>query len=403
MITLQDVVKAAYEGSPFWKQRLDGAGISPARVESVEDLSVLPVLRKDMLPGIQGNSKPFGEMITRKSSELARIFLSPGPIYDPQAQDGDYWRFSEALREAGFRQGDIVQNTFSYHLSPAGFMFDQALRNLEITVIPAGVGNTELQVQVMKECGITGYVGTPSFLITLLEKAQEAGWQPDRDLSLEKALFTAERLRPEWKEQFAQMGISPFETYGTADAGCIAYQTREGHGLKVTDTAIVQICDPATGEPIEDADRIGEIVITLLDPVYPLIRFGTGDLSQWVTGHVGERILGVLGRAGDGVKVRGMFVHLQQLEAVFNPYQELSYFQAVVTQDSHRDQLTIYLEPAHEGKQVYQGNESNRISYVADQLLHRLKEVIRVTPQIAWVQPGTIDRQQPQLMDKRKW
>lgn len=392
MIDLNVWLEEVYRTSPFWRGRLDEAGIVPSQIHGIDDLRALPVLRKDQLPGLQKEDYPFAGMTTVPAYRMARIFMSPGPIYDPQGSDHDFWRFGDALRAAGFAQGDIVQNTFSYHFSPAGFMFDGALRSLGIAVIPAGTGNTELQVQALKDCKVTGYVGTPSFLVSLLEKVKEKGWSVKQDLSLRKAFFTAERLLPEWRESFMQQGISVFDGYGTADAGCIAYQTEDGPGLKVTESLFVELCDPATGEQIS-GEEIGEIVVTLPDGHYPLIRFGTGDLSRWVAGYEGERVVGVVGRVGDGVKVRGMFVHLQQLVGVMERFPQISWFQALVTREGNRDLLTIYVEPTG-------GTTDDNLT---DALIFRLKDMIRVTPEIKWVERGSLDRKQPRLVDQREW
>lgn len=389
--TLQEIIQYAYQHAEGWKKRLDECGVKPDEIKEADDLVRIPVLRKDRLPEVQRNHYPFGGLATAGASQMARIFMSPGPIYDPQAVDGDYWRFSEALSAAGFGEGDIVQNTFSYHLSPAGFMFDSALRKLGAAVVPAGVGNSELQVQIMKDVGVTGFVGTPSYLAALLEKAEELGMDPARDFRLNKAFFTAEKLSSSLRQQFESLGISVSEGYGTADAGCIAYQTGDEAGLKVTPSAIVQICDTETGEPIRSHGEMGEVVVTLLDKAYPLIRFGTGDLSAWVEGKEGDRIVGVLGRVGDGVKVRGMFVHKQQIDSVIKEFPEVEYYQAVVTREDHRDQFTLQVECG------------NMASFDEENLLKRLKDVLRVTPSIVQVESGSLDRDETQLVDRRKW
>lgn len=389
-LLLQEVVRHAYEHSSGWRDRFQLFGVKPQDIVEEEDLAKIPVLRKENLPDIQKTSLPFGNLTTLKAQRMIRIFMSPGPIYDPQAEEGDYWRFADALKQAGFGPGDIVQNTFSYHLSPAGFMFDSALRSLGCTVIPAGVGNSDLQIQLMSDCGVTGYVGTPSFLAALLEKASDLGISVPETLRLEKAFFTAEMLPPSLRKQLEGFGMRVSEGYGTADIGCIAYQTDRELGLKVRDTIFLQICDPETGAPIYNSD-VGEIVVTLLDKSYPLIRFGTGDLSKWVEGKPGERIAGVLGRVGDGVKVRGMFVHQQQMHKVMKVFPEIEHFQAVVSREGVHDQLNIRLESV------------NETSALKEILALRLKESLRVTPELTFVPPGTIDRSEKQLVDVRRW
>ncbi|MEW9671003.1 phenylacetate--CoA ligase family protein [Ammoniphilus sp. 3BR4] len=385
---LQEVIRHAYENSTGWKQRLDEAGVGPADIEEEEDLTKIPVLRKESLPMLQKGALPFGGLTTLEAQRMVRIFMSPGPIYDPQAEEGDFWRFGEALQAAGFGTGDIVQNTFSYHLSPAGFMFDSALRSLGCTVIPAGVGNTDLQLQLIQDCGVTGYVGTPSFLATLLEKAKEKGLEIIESMRLEKAFFTAEPLLTSLRKQFESYGIQVSEGYGTADIGCIAYQMGKDSGLKVRDTIFLQICDPETGVPICNSD-VGEIVVTLLDKSYPLIRFGTGDLSRWVEGRQGERIAGVVGRVGDGVKVRGMFVYQQQIARVLRGFAEIEHFDALVSREGLRDTLMIRLETR------------NVSPSFMEMLTRLLKEELRVTPEVEFVPIGALDRGAKQLKDVR--
>ena len=385
MSSIHEVVSYAFEHADGFKRLMLHAGLSPEEISSESDLEKIPVLKKDSLPELQSNFSPFGGFSTIPSSKMARIFMSPGPIYDPQTKEDDFWRFSEALQAAGFDEGDIVQNTFSYHLSPAGFMFDSALRKLGATVIPAGTGNRELQIQVMKDLQVTGYVGTPSFFAILLDAAVEKGWTFGEELLINKVFFTAEMTSSEMRRKCFEHGIEVYEGYGTADCGCIAFEDKEGPGLKVTESAIVQICDPHTGETVKSGE--GEIVVTLFDKSYPLIRFGTGDLSCWVDGYEGMRIRGVLGRVSDGVKVKGMFVREKQLASVLES-EGLHSFQAIVTRSGNQDQLEIVIESI---------NELN------DNLVSRLQDVIRVTPVIKRVSIGSIKKNEKLLVDQRKF
>lgn len=383
MSSLQEIILYAYENSVGFKQLMEDAGLSLNDITNDEDLVKIPVLKKDKLPELQRESLPFAGFSTIPLNEMARIFMSPGPIYDPQADENDFWRFSEALQAAGFAKGDIVQNTFSYHLSPAGFMFDSALRKLGATVIPAGTGNRELQIQVMKDLKVTGYVGTPSFFAILLDAIADKGWENGKDLNLNKAFFTAEMLTTELRKRCAENGIEVFEGYGTADCGCIAFEDKKGPGLKLTASAIVQICDPLTGADVESGE--GEVVVTLFDKNYPLIRFGTGDLSRWVEGYEGKRIAGVLGRVSDGVKVKGMFVREKQLANVLEQ-EGFTAFRAIVYQVQNQDQLEIFIE-----------SETD----LSDQLVSRLKDVIRVTPIVTRVNVGSLNKNGKLLVDER--
>ncbi|MDI6880154.1 MAG: AMP-binding protein [Desulfitobacteriaceae bacterium] len=370
--------------SPFWRERLKD-----------KPFAEISVLKKGELPAIQQQKLPFGGLLTVPEYEAARIFLSPGPIYDVQGTDGDFWRFAEALEVAGFGPGDIVQNTFSYHLSPAGMMFDAALRKLGATVIPAGIGNTELQVQVLRDCRVTGYVGTPSFLATLLERAGKEEYQFGHELKLNKAFFTAEKLAPALRRVWQEAGLSVFEGYGTADAGLIAYEDGVNPGLKVAASVYLEICDPETGKPLpQGADGIGEVIVTVLDKTYPLIRFGTGDLSSWLPGQEGKYISGVLGRVGDGVKVKGMFVHLKQFAPILENTAWVSYYQAVVTREDNSDRFTLYLE-----SEALPGAGEDLLKSLQDEL----RERIRIRPHLQMVAIGILPRKEPQLIDKRRW
>ncbi|UOE53902.1 AMP-binding protein [Bacillus sp. CMF12] len=385
MEKLKEVIQHAYDNAKGFKCQLDDARISPSDILSLKDLQKIPVLKKDRLPDMQSADQPFGSLAAVKPNEMARIFMSPGPIYDPQTTEKDFWRFSEALRAAGFNSGDMVQNTFSYHLSPAGFMFDSALRELGATVIPAGTGNRELQIQIMKDIQVTGYVGTPSFFNLLLDALEEKGWKIGNEIAVNKVFFTAEMLTEQMRKRCEDNGISVYEGYGTADCGCIAFEDKQGPGLRITDSAIVQICDPQTGWEVSGGE--GEVVVTLFDKSYPLIRFGTGDLSRWVKGYEGKRIAGVLGRVSDGVKVKGMFVREKQLAQVLNEA-GYSVFQAVVTNENGQDQLTIFIDSE-------EGLES--------ELSSKIQEVIRVKPILELTSAGSIKKNDKKLVDNRNY
>ncbi|WP_017755279.1 phenylacetate--CoA ligase family protein [Calidifontibacillus oryziterrae] len=389
MIKLQNLLQRAYENADGFRKRMSETGITLEDIHSIDDLYKLPILKKEDLPELQQNVSPFGGFTTIPANQTARIFMSPGPIYDPQAIEEDNWRFAEALAVAGFNNEDIVQNTFSYHLSPAGFMFDSALRSLGATVIPAGTGNRDLQIQVMKDLRVTGYVGTPSFLALLLDAAEEKGWSVGNEIKLQKAFFTAEMVTAEIRERCNKGKIAVYEGYGTADCGLIAFDDKNGPGLKISKSVIVQICDPATGEPVTDSE--GEVVVTVYDHFYPLIRFGTGDLSRWVDGYVGERIAGVLGRVSDGVKVKGMFVREKQLTTLMN---ELGFpnYQAVVTRVKNQDQIEIFIE----AKEII--GEEQIVELVA-----KIKDVIIVTPVVTVSYDRKLAEAEKRLVDERTW
>jgi len=391
---LREVVAHAYVHAPAVRAKFDAAGLKPQDVQTVADLAKVPVTRKDELWKLQQAELPFGGFLAVARHQLKRIFMSPGPIYDPQGDRMDYWRWAQALYAAGFREGDIVQNTFSYHLTPAGLMFDEGLRALGCVVVPTGVGNTELQVQIMHDLGVTGYVGTPSFLMTLLEKAEELGY----DIQLRVAFVTAEPFPPSLRQAFAQRGITARQGYGTADVGALGYECAEEAGLHIPHDVIVQIADPTTGEPLGPG-QVGEVVVTLLEETYPLIRFGTGDLSSYTEeacpcGRTSNRLLGLVGRVGDGVKVRGMFVYPHQADQVVARFPEIARYQVIVTRRGHRDQMTFRLEV----EETVENREK-----LKRELREAIREVMKLRAEVEIVPPGTIPEGARKIEDQRTW
>ncbi|MEI5906617.1 AMP-binding protein [Bacillus spongiae] len=383
MSSFQEIILFAYDHSPKFREIMKKVNLTPKNINTSKDLQRIPVLKKDDIIDLQKKDIPFGGIATERIARMTRVFMSPGPIYDPQSEDGDYWRYSEALREAGFNENDIVQNTFSYHLSPSGFMFDSALRKLGCTVIPAGPGNRELQLQMMKDVGVTGFVGTPSFLGLLLDCIEEKGWKVGKEIKLKKVFFTGENLSIAFRKRCEEYGLSVHEAYGTADCGCLAFEDKSGPGLKITSSAYVQICDPITGTEV--TGREGEVVVTLYDKSYPLIRFGTGDLSRWVEGYEGRRMVGILGRVSDGVKVKGMFVREKQLATILHE-RGYSYFQAIVTREKNVDKLELILESDRE---------------LHSSLVGELQSLLRVKPVLKRVLPGELYREEKRLIDRR--
>lgn len=389
---LRQVVRHAWVHSPAWRARLAAAGMEPDRVAGPADLAALPVLRKDDLGDLQAQGRPFGGLLGEPVARLARIFVSPGDVYDPQGTRADYWRFGRALAAAGFAAGDVVMNCASYHLSPLGFILDEAARSLGCVVIPAGVGQQDLQVRVLEHTGAVGYLGLPSYLLALLEKAQAEG----RRLALRKAFVTAEPLPPSLRDRLAGYGVDVFQGYGTADLGLVAYECPVRQGMHLDDGVVVEICDP-DGRPVPPGE-VGEVVVTLLDETYPLLRFGTGDLSALVPepcpcGRVAPRIRGWLGRAGEAVKVRGVFVYPRQIEEALARWGgQVARWRAVVDRDQrHRDRLVVEVEPTP-GAQVDPAAVAEAV-----------KAVTRVTPEVALVPPGTLPAGAKKLEDVRRW
>ncbi len=321
------------------------AGISVNDLTSREALAALPLLRKSDLIAAQEAAPPFGGIAAQDTGAMARLFLSPGPIAEPQSGDaGDHWRYGRSLRAAGISAGDIVHNCYSYHMTPAGFLADGAARSLGAAVFPGGTGNTEMQAAAMRRFGATAYVGTPDFLRTILERADEAG---EPVTTITKAAVSAGPLFPDLRKWYEDRGIVTLQAYGTADVGLIAYETTAKEGLVVDEDVIVEIVRPGSGDPLPDGE-VGEVVVTIFDEAYPLIRFATGDLSavmpgQCPTGRTNMRLKGWMGRADQTTKVKGMFVHPEQIARVAKAH-DLGKVRLEVTEEDGRDSMVLLCE-----------------------------------------------------------
>lgn len=319
--------------------------VDPNDIANREALAKLPITRKASLIDIQGDAPPFGGLAAVDPGRLKRVFQSPGPIYDAEGLGRDYWRTARAFYAAGFRSGDLVHNTFSYHLTPAGAMVEAGAEALGCAVFPAGTGNTELQVRAMKDLRPACYAGTPSFLNLLLDKCREM----DKDMSsFRKATVAGEALPVTLRNQFKTTGIEVTQWYATADLGLIAYESPAVDGLIVDEGVIVEIVRPGTGDPVPDGE-VGEVVVTTFAQEYPLIRFATGDLSavspgQSACGRTNMRLKGWLGRADQTTKVKGMFVHPSQIAEVVKRHPEILRARLVVDQEEGRDTMTLHCE-----------------------------------------------------------
>lgn len=319
--------------------------VDPAQITSRAALAQLPVLRKHELIALQKRHPPFGGLVAGRWDQIGRVFASPGPIHEPEGRSPDYWRSARALFAAGFRAGDLVHNSFSYHMTPGAWILEGGAQALGCTVFPAGVGQTEQQVQAMADLQPHGYVGTPSFLRILLEKADEMGLKIP---SLTKALVSGEAFLPAQRDAFSSCGIQGFQAYATADLGVVAYETPAREGLVIDEDLIVEIVRPGTGEPVPEGE-VGEVVVTTFNRSYPLIRFGTGDLSAVLPGispcgRTNMRIKGWMGRADQTVKVKGMFVHPEQIEAVRRRHPGIKRARLVVTNPDGLDTMTLHCE-----------------------------------------------------------
>lgn len=337
---LPNLIRRAINRGPGWKEHL--AGIDPANISSRVALARLPVLRKSRLAEQQKSQPPLGGFETPGDGHLARLFESPGPIYEPQGVGADFWRCARALFAAGFRDGDIVHNTFSYHLTPGGWILDAGLRKLRCTVIPAGVGNTEQQIAAIAHFKPNGYVGVPDFLKVLLDKAHEIGADVS---SFKKALVSGGALFPSLRQDYADRGISVSQAYATADLGVIAYESEASDSMIVDEGVIVEIVRPGTGDVVPDGE-VGEVVVTSFNRDYPMIRLATGDLSAIMPGaspcgRTNLRIKGWMGRADQTTKIKGMFVHPQQIADIGKRHPEVARMRLVVTREGEQDRMKL--------------------------------------------------------------
>lgn len=326
------------------------ADVDPGAITSRTALAGLPVTRKGDLLDLQKSTPPFGGMTTVAPNGLARLYMSPGPIYDAEGPEPDPWRFARTLYAAGFRKGEILHNCFSYHLTPAGMMVDSAARAIGCAVFPGGVGNTEMQVQAAADLKPGGYGGTPSFLKIILEKARELGTDIS---SMKKGLVGGEALPPSLRKELSELGCGVLQCYGTADLGLVAYESPALEGMILDEGVIVEIVRPGTGDPVAEGE-VGEIVVTSLNQSYPLIRFGTGDMSAVLTGtspcgRTNQRIKGWMGRADQTTKIKGMFVHPGQVGEVVKRHPEISKARLIVTGRTGSDVMTLHCETAASG------------------------------------------------------
>jgi phenylacetate-CoA ligase len=393
---LHEQVAYAYSHVPYVKTAFDKAGVKPEQIKTIKDLEKLPVIRKTDLLEIQKANLPYGGVIGMPKEDVERVFISPGPIYEIQPSSCPW--FAKAFWAAGFRKGDVVINTFTYHMSPAGILFHEAIRDCGATVVVAGTGNTDLQIQIMKELKVTGFVGTPSFLNTIIKRAEELGHNVKRDLAIKRAWFTGEMLPPSLRKTFEEeYAIDTFQTYAvTEPGGAIAYECHQKSGMHLMDEYVTEIVDPETGKQLGPGE-FGEIVTTQLhNQNWGLIRFGTGDLSSYITepcpcGRTAYRITGIVGRTGDAVKVRGMFIVAKQAEQAIMGFSQVARYQLVVGRREHRDEMTLKVE-------LKDSNiDKNRLGV---DINSKFQDICRIKiDKIEFV--PSIDK--PGMVDERKW
>ena len=398
---LAETVKNAYKNAPAVKELLDKAGVKPSEINTVKDLEKLPVTRKTDLIEMQKASPPYGGLLAIPLEDVERIFLSPGPVYEPIQHSGIKW-FAKSLWAAGFRKDNIVINTFTYHMSPAGILLHEAIKDCGATVIPMGIGHTEVQVKTMLDLKVTGFVGTPSFLMAIIKQAEEMGYDFKKDFVINKAWFTGEMLAPSIRETLEKdYEIDTRQAYAvTEPGGAIAYECHCKDGMHLMDEYVVEIADPETGKQLPPGET-GEIVVTPVhNHTWGLIRFGTGDLSSYTTeacpcGRTANRLTGIVGRASDAVKVRGMFIIAKQAEGVFSSFSEVSGYQLIVGRHQHRDEITLRLELKDTGADK---------AKLSDVLNKRFQDTCRIKiDKIEFVAGSTIPEERKTIEDQRTW
>ncbi len=397
---LSQAVDHAYQHSPAAANLFDRAGVSPDQIRTVKDLEKLPITRKTELIELQKTGPPYGGLITMPPEGVERVFISPGPVYEIQSSSIKW--FAKSFWAAGFRKGDVVINTFTYHMSPAGILFHEAIRDCGATVVVAGTGNTDLQVQIIKDLRVTGFVGTPSFLMTVIKRAEELGYSLKQDFSLKRAWFTGEMLPPSLRKTFEDdYQIATAQAYAvTEPGGAIAYECHQRSGMHLMDEYVTEIVDPQTGKQLGPGE-IGEIVVTPVhNKAWGLIRFGTGDMSSYVTepcpcGRTAHRLTGIVGRTGDAVKVRGMFVVARQAEQAIMSSGQVSRFQLTLGRRQHRDEMTLGLELK---------DESTDKTKLAADLNKKFQDTCRLKiDKIEFVDKGTIPDEKQGIVDERTW
>mgnify|MGYP001289963526 FL=1 len=378
-------IRNAKENSTAFSEILKD--VNPEDIKSIEDLPKLPVLRKSELVKLQSENPPLGGLIAGNVNKLDQIFQSPGPIYEPGMVKHDWWRSGRALKAAGIGEGDIVQNCFSYHFTPAGMLSEQGVLAVGATVFPAGTGQTELQARAAAEIGVTAYIGVPDFLQIILDKGEEL----ELDLSkIKKALVGGGPLFPKTRQAYKDRGIICLQNYGTADLGNVAYETVADAPMVVDEGVLVEIVTPGTGDPVPEGE-IGEVLVTTLNPDYPLIRFATGDLSAVAPGksecgRTNMRIVGWRGRADQTTKIKGMFVRPEQVADLVARHSEIIKARVNVSRSENNDVMDVLLE-------IEKGSSADYENSV--------KEILKLKGNVQIVSPGDLPNDGKVIDDQR--
>jgi len=397
---LRGIVQYAYKNSQAFKNKMDSVGLKLKDIQTIKDLEKIPITKKADLVELQKKNPPFGGFEGIPVNELRRIFISPGPIYEPGEMEYNELGWAQGMYAGGFRPGDIVTNTFSYHMVPfALHMVDNSLHRIGCISIPTGVGNTEQQINILKNLKANGFCGTPSFLLNIAEKAEEMGFDLKKDLNLKVGFVAAEMLpeslRSKLEEKF---GMIIRQAYGTADIGCLGYECIKKSGMHIPDDKIVEIVDPETGKQLGPG-KTGEIVATTFNKVYPLIRFGTGDLSILTEtpcpcGRASPRLMKILGRVDQVTKVRGLFVHPGQVDEVASRYPQIAKYQVVVKRKEDKDEMILRIELKEEVPL------SEKLKQEIEQ---SIRDVMKIRGDVQFVPEGTIPEGAKKIEDQRTW
>lgn len=374
--------------APGWRDHL--GAVEAAAIRSREALASLPVLRKSDLSALQKSRPPFADFLAQPLNLFGRLFSSPGPIYEPEGTGADPWRAARALSAAGFRRGDVIVNTFSYHLTPGGFIMDSAARAIGCPVIPAGPGNTDQTLEAVQQLRPVGYCGTPDFLKIMLDKAAQTG----RDASsIRRAVVSGAAFPASLQAEVKARGVDAYQIYATADVGLVAYETEAREGMVVNEDVIVEIVRPGTGDPVAPGE-VGEIVVTTLDPHHPMIRIALGDLTAALAGVSGcgrtnMRIRGWMGRADQTAKVKGMFVRPEQVAEIGRRHPELARIRLVVSRAEEQDQMLLRAETASSSDELAR--------LVGDSVV----AVTKLKAAIDFVAPGSLPNDGKVIADER--
>jgi len=398
-LTFLTIFRHACMHSKAYREIIRSAGVEPSQIQSLDDLNRLPILRIDDLVARQKKHAPFGEFEAMGFESIGRIYINPGLIFQPGAREYRDTSWAEALCGAGFEAQDRILNTFNYHLWPLAFMLDESAKMLGAIVIPTGVGNTMMQVKIMQMLKINGFMGTPSFIMTLAQRAEAMGLDVRKDLFLKKALVGAEMLPESLRSRIEnKLDMTLRQGYGTVFSGCIGYECQHKTGLHVPDNMLVEVTDPRTGKQVEEGST-GEVVATNFNFLYPMIRMATGDLSMWSQkscpcGRTGPMLKKILGRIDEAAKVKGTFVHPWQTDDIVSLYPEVYKYQVVITRQGHNDIMTFLLEL---------NEDVSRPEILRGRIERDIKNILTIKGRVQFVPRGTIPDFHKKIEDKRRW